>query len=113
MGVGDALRALDGSPAKAAMVADVQTTAHHSLFAASSPDFEQIFADADGMAAEQSPLLPQQPPSQLFAEDWAQLLSGVEMDSTTSQAVDLSLLLAHAVTGGRLDDADLLHGLWP
>ncbi len=106
IGVGDAGRAWDGNSTKAAMVTDVQTTAHHSLFAASWPDLEQIFADADGMAAEQSPLLPQQPLSQLFAEDCAQLLGGVEMDPTTSQAGDLSLLLSHAVAGRHLDDAD-------
>ena len=89
------------------MVTDLQTTAHHLLLAASWPDLEQIFVDADGMAVEQSSLLPQQRPSQLFAEDWAQLLSGVEIDPSTSQAGDLSLLMAHAVAGSHLDDADL------
>ncbi len=110
IGVGDAERAVGESLTRAAMVTDLQTTAYQSLLAASWLDFEEIFADADGMAAEQSALLPQRPPPQLFVDDWDPLLSGVEFDQSTPQAGDLSLFLAHEVVGRHLDDADLVGG---
>ena len=94
IGVGDAVRTVDGAMTKAEMVTDLQTGARHTSLAPFWTNSDQISADADGTVSGQNELLPQIGPAYLIADDWGQLFSDAEVDPTTGQADDLSVLLA-------------------
>ena len=68
--------------------------------------FEQVFADADGMTSEDNAVMPQQEPSYLPADDWAQLLSGMGIDQRVSQASEI------AFAGGAGERSRLVGGIY-